>query len=302
MAFRLTYSEEELRQREGLPGAARCALDLQKIDSEFDPTTLGLSEDELKIYRENPHIRQVFIGKKPVIFREKFEASDRFFDSLESVPKTSYNRRQSEAKTALHSGQRKLLLVEIEFLQNESREGDTILYAGAAPGYHLPELIAKFPGRNWILVDPQFISVRPSANVAIYTRYLDVAFAQTLSFDLFLSDIRREAVENKVCEDMDLQKNIHLKCKPRASLLKFRLPYTPGSTEYLRGRIFFQPFAGRTSAETRLLVKGGEMKRYDHKMYEDALFHFNTVTRTTIYGRGPGCKCYDCSAERFILS
>ena len=45
----------------------------------------------------------------------------------------------------LHWGQRKLLLSEIEFLTLYAAPGDLVLYAGAAPGGHIPYLARPLP-------------------------------------------------------------------------------------------------------------------------------------------------------------
>lgn len=37
-------------------------------------------------------------------------------------------------------------------------------------------------------------------------------------------------------------------------MLKFRLPWRPGETEYLAGEVRLQPYAKPRSTETRLLV------------------------------------------------
>lgn len=64
---------------------------------------------------------------------------------------------------------------------------------------------------------------------------------------------------------------------------------------------------GRTSSETRLVVENGNTTTiaYSHKDYEDLLFHFNTVTRTTYWPhdvKGEGLDhCYDCAAEIRII-
>jgi hypothetical protein len=44
---------------------------------------------------------------------------------------------------------------------------------------------------------------------------------------------------------------------------------------------------------------------YDHKTYEDVMFHFNTLTRTTYFEHnvvGEGLDhCFDCASEIYIL-
>merc|ERR1711865_507782 len=112
--------------------------------------------------------------------------------------------------------------------------------------------------------------------------------------------------------------------RPHRSLLKFRLPYTDGVTQYLGGELRLPVWGPQTTTECRLLVKceGGEslsMEVYDHQRISEQLFYFNTVTRISIYPRPQSseecghvidatllaaglCRCYDCSVEVAIIS
>ena len=59
------------------------------------------------------------------------------------------------------SGQRKLLVSEINFLTNYSHLSNTVLYIGASPGIHLNTLIKLFPNiKNWIFYDIHEIKQR----------------------------------------------------------------------------------------------------------------------------------------------
>ena len=55
----------------------------------------------------------------------------------------------------------------------------------------------------------------------------------------------------------------------------------------------------------RLTFSQDKLRVYDHKEYEDAMFHFNTITRTTYFEhnvRADGIDhCFDCISELFIL-
>jgi hypothetical protein len=59
---------------------------------------------------------------------EAFSLKDRF--ATDNSPRTKYQRRQGEAKTVDHWGQRKLLLSEIEFLTMYGDAEYTVVYAG----------------------------------------------------------------------------------------------------------------------------------------------------------------------------
>jgi hypothetical protein len=69
------------------------------------------------------------------------------------------------------SGQRKLLLSEIEFLTLFARPGDVVVYAGAAPGYHIPYLLDLFPFIKMVLVDPRQFGCQCTDRLAIRQVY-----------------------------------------------------------------------------------------------------------------------------------
>ena len=76
---------------------------------------------------------------------------------------------------------------------------------------------------------------------------------------IFISDIRRTyASEDLILEDMLDQQRWHELMNPKVSMLKFRLPWRAGETEYLEGEVWTQPYAKARSTETRLVVKGRE--------------------------------------------
>jgi len=122
------------------------------------------------------------------------------------------------------------------------------------------------------------------------------------------SEHGEDETDQKVRGDQDAQMTWHQIMKPKASMLKFRLPWGDGSTEYLDGEIYLPVFGPITTTETRLIVKDGAgTKSYSNKKYEDQLFHFNTVTRVAVYEHeidddDEGLDhCYDCTAEIHIL-
>lgn len=76
---------------------------------------------------------------------------------------------------------------------------------------------------------------------------------------IFISDIRRTyASEDLILEDMLDQQRWHELMNPKVSMLKFRLPWRAGETEYLEGEVWTQPYAKARSTETRLVVRGRE--------------------------------------------
>ena len=90
-------------------------------------------------------------------------------------------------------------------------------------------------------------------------------------------------------------------------MLKVRLPFGKGSTEYLMGDFKLQLWAPRRGTECRLVVPGtSDTQMYDDRDFDAAMAHFRNVERTTYYVHdmddveGIG-HCYDCRAELFVL-
>lgn len=317
----LSYTDDEIESRKEKVGSVRSIEDRLKFEKEFDVQALELNSEDYAIYERNPHLRQVFALKRPFI-RQNMHANENLRFIAHETPTSKYQRRTGEAKTVEHWGQRKLMLSEIEFLTNFIEVGQCykVLYVGAAPGRHLKSLIHLFPAvSQWILYDPLPFEIFPLLEgVSIENRqFTDEEAKRHINEDnlLFISDLRSvgedlssEAVEEGVVKDMESQKKWHLIMKPEASLLKFRLPYTPGRTLYLDGKLYFQLWAGRTSSETRLVATGNKLVEYDHMKYSDKLYHFNTVTRTSYYEHDLDTTkigydhCYDCSFEIYILT
>ena len=114
-----------------------------------------------------------------------------------SSEKKPYHRRNTESKTSIHWGQRKLFLSELEFF---TIYWDPILipnplcvYAGAAPGIHIPLLSQLFPSFTFHLYDPTKFEISPSDKIILFNEYFtdDVASRYVnLPNVFFVSDIR----------------------------------------------------------------------------------------------------------------
>jgi hypothetical protein len=224
----------------------------------------------------------------------------------------------------VHWGQRKLLLSEIEFLTLvglEQLEGATVVYAGAASGTHVEYLSDIFSSVQFVLVDPAPFTVKESERI----RILRGLFTDELAVHLktqygphifFISDIRTadpdrdspQQSETKIQNDMAAQMRWHLLLESERSMLKFRLPWDKGHSEYLDGDVYLPVWGAHTTTECRLITKKGEpaaVREYDHKKYERQMAHFNWITRVSLYPHdvtGTGLDhCYDCTAEIHIL-
>lgn len=163
----MRYSSTELAARRFQFGSTLSVLDRLKFEREFDVASLHLSPADLLVWQHNPHVRQVLANRRPLQRAGRpLLPSDRMLH--EASPRTPYARRIGEAKTVDHWGQRKLLLSEIEFLTHYAREGDVVLYAGAAPGNHVRFLAENmFPRLRFILVDPARFECLPTEHIQI---------------------------------------------------------------------------------------------------------------------------------------
>ena len=243
----------------------------------------------------------------------------KFAELLEDDAKRREYFTRSYEKTVNHWGQRKLLMSEIQFFTEYSRDGDIVVYAGAAPGTHIKKLSQLFPQLKFILVDPADFTVQANDNINIYQSYFTDEVAKQFSGRgdiLFISDIRsvdphrypKDYVDKKIMEDMMNQMKWHDIIKPQYSLLKFRFPWDDNSTLYLDGKNYLQVWGPQTTTETRLVVaKNAGLKLYSHRDIEQKMFYFNTTTRVARYNHDAICPeegndyCYDCAAEVNIL-
>lgn len=263
------------------------------------------------------------------------------------APRQMYRDRVTLVKPQVHAGQLKLFLSELRFLTefaNDSHKKIKVNYAGAAPGIHLPYLANLFPHVYFYLYDPQEFcdEVFKIQNLYVVDKIgrrgvrFNQSRANTYSEQhnlfgnyvyikpdklLFISDIRSGNSEDPKCNfekccqsDMEAQMNWIRAMQPAASMVKFRLPYTPGNTGYLApvddNHIWFGVFAPRGSTELRLVSgQESEMRKYDNTKIEEQTYYFNNFTRVAQYGPyRPHPKklalgmdnCWDCCAMREI--
>jgi len=212
-----------------------------------------------------------------------------------SLPKQVYIKDQFEHLSELHSGQRKLLLSEIDFLTRYYSKYDSgtkyLLYIGASPGYHINYLDILFPELNYILYDKVDTGVNLKKNITFINGYFDDQEAEKYkNKNIFLvCDIRNLNIKKQddikyqdqiIYEDMEFQKRWCDIIKPKASLLKFRVSWETPISTYLDGVIYFQIWSGQNSIEMRLVPDlDKKLKNYDNKNIEEVLFYYNLHTR-----------------------
>jgi hypothetical protein len=240
----------------------------------------------------------------------------------------------------VHWGQMKLLISEIEFLTPFFGDRFNVVYAGAAPGVHMPILAEMFPTLHFILVDPapSMITTGEYPNITVRREFMTDQLAHSLRENhtnelLFISDIRigsddanesEHAMQERIHRDMESQRVwIHI-MNPQSSMLKFRLPWNldNNKTEYPAGVVLLPVYGKRLTHEARLVVdRGADAISYDNTLYEGQMAFFNQNLRAALYPSescvcsilnlkyrpiegqpNPSPKrCYDCTAFQVIV-
>ena len=305
---------------DGLPVGWTVALDFGRSQYYYLHTSTGARSWERPVDDESSAIPRVPDAATAYPHCSSCDAADAgvIRKLTPDSPAKQYCSRklQGEEKVqGVHWGQRKLLMNEIEFLTLHGFDGATVVYAGAAPAIHTAFMAeVLFPSMKFVLVDPRSFAIPATAQIQLRNEFFTDAMAAEYaapscaeSTVLFISDIRTEPNDDKhVARDMANQMNWHLLMKPRASMLKFRLPWKAGITPYLAGEVYLQPYAATRSTETRLIVTSCDMREWDNKTYERQCFHFNTESRLYRYPHGVQ-RCglddsWDCASEVAILS
>ena len=290
-----------------------------ELDKRINLKDLRLDKKAEQIYNRNPHLREVFINDRRSIGISpmKFDPKDRFLD-LKS-PVTSYDISAPHDITTEHWGTRKLLLTDIEFLtQNVGMGKCSVIYIGAAPGLHINYLSELFPDLDFVLIDTQTIKAKKTSK--IHFRLGDVVqniveeYAKSKKELLLICNVHtfgsQDYIEETILRDIKKQAEWHLRMKPIASLLTFRLPPKTRRIQFLEGSIVLQPWSSRRTSVCRLLVrKDARIKEYDVTTLKACLAHFQNVLRIMYYEHDledsnvDGLDhCYDCRSEIFILS
>lgn len=308
-----------------------------------------MSKKELNVIKDNPHTAQFFCHygnisktsvkdgikyRKKIVYdlREKdqyskdFTLKNYYNNSLERVLKNdmkvwNYSEIDELIKTTVYFGQRKLLISEIDFLTDFSKDGDVIVYAGAAPGEHISILIDMFPNLEYVLVDPydggfskQLVHKSKDNRYKItlindyFTDDMAKEFSKKYKNVLFISDIRTrtEHISDVIIANMEAQARWHTLIKSRTSMLKLRFPFDKDKMKYLDGEIRFQAWENVESTETRLIIgKNTKEKEYDIRKYEGQMYYFNRFTRSQCYDHNYKVfgmdHCYDCTCEFYII-
>jgi nicotinamide riboside kinase len=207
----------------------------------------------------------------------------------------------SEEFNIIHDGQLKCFLSELQFLINYLDKKYLVVYVGAAAGYHISYLASLFPDFKFHLYDGGKFGIQEDSQIKIFNKnftdedakkYADMNISSNI---LFMSDIRnldigiakKEKDEEKrmkdliqvVDQDMIWQQNWVKTIQPRAALLKFKLSYEKGKTEYFDGTIYLQVFAPASNEARLHVTEYNKTKIYDNKEYDEKLAYYNYYLR-----------------------
>lgn len=236
--------------------------------------------------------------------------------------------KEIPVQVRLHHGQRKLFMGELDLftqLLESANSRANVLYAGAAPGYHIKLLSQLFPNIKFFLYDPaKFVDFTNMKNIIVNNGFFTDDTAKEWSngkCDIFISDIRldpqgdAEDFEKQVEMDMDMQKRWTRIIKPNlGSMLKFRPKFEGDQSyfdKYLNGNVMIQCWSPVSSTETRLIVTKDleKLVSYDGQEYQDWMFYHNYILRSWATYTPPveGLenvkgydRCFDCTNEALI--
>ena len=291
-----------------------------KIEKKMNVKQLRLTNKWQRVYNENPHLREVFLNQQRIeTYARNFGKENRRLSGAH--PEMTFPTLvggQKKVATTEHWGQRKLLLTEIEFLTKYAENNSyLVVYAGAAPGVHIPFLSSLFPNLAFVLIDDKEFAVKRTNKIEIraekFTKEMARRYGDSDQRILFICNVRtyrpQSDGQNDGAEDMQNQMEWYMLMTPSASLLSFRLARDTKPTVYMKGHQIIEPWASRRAIECRLVVeKDARTVEYRYQDFESDLRYFNNVTRVMYYDHhlddvdSDGLDhCYDCRAEIYIL-
>ena len=153
------------------------------------------------------------------------------------------------------------------------------------------------------LYDPRDFAVKETNNIKIYQQFFtdEDAFKYKEDADnlLFICDMRtldigtakkHRNVKKRIFEmdkiimdDLNFMKKWILIMRPYRSFIKFRLPYSKGTTRYFKGIVYMQQYAP-ASTECRLYITDPDkFTEYDNEDVDEKMTYFNNVIRKESY-------------------
>lgn len=285
----------------------------------FEPTKLAVGKnlkalglkkpDEINLGPTVP-FHSTEIQGKPLTDNFFFN-EDKWLTVVDGSGSQEYFSLKSYKKSSIHWGQLKLFIAELMFLNKywdpSVLPSPTLVYVGAAPGFHIHMLANMFPQINFELYDGRafspildgmdnvktFVRLFTEEDVRKYSGRNDVFFVsdiRSLNYNTIVSQTEATQRENERIADMDmkLQMDWVQKIRPVKAHLKFRLPYNytwlkDEHYTYLDGDIYKQAFPTVTTTETRLVPNlDAPLRNWNFRAYESHMFYHNNVVRDVI--------------------
>jgi len=315
-AERLIYNPSLLRDKQ-LPDAHWGQLKLCLSLIQFITTTIKPSDRQVRIVyagaasgRGTSIVATLF----PWIHFDLFDKNN-FFDTLEHLTNVSIIKDYFTDDCAVIYSQ----LGNESFVEGHNKRSQL----KSDTGIRRPKVIAsediyfvsdiRRNSRN------NFIDALQNTSSELYQEFLSRR-DHSVGIDEAKRSFIDDKIEKSVMTDMIMQQNWVQIINPIACQLKCRMPYAiksnPKFFSYLDGVIFFQPFVGMKSSETRLVCVRSEggfaTKDYDVLAYEQVLFahnmgRINDKYRNILTGNVEHyietelINTYDCTCAAFIL-
>lgn len=283
-----------------------------------------LSEADATLFRENRHLRQVWINGGAIKYAgREIEPADLVI-SRDWMPQQKYERRPNLVRSLSMCGRRGALLALVQFLTEFGDQAETVVFCGG-PKQGWSDIIAEelFPKHKFILFASSSGNTggQPSDRVEVNDRMFNAEDARRLSeleggvlFSCwYMSSMKEKATANNLWTDMRDQRRWVETIRPKAAMLHFRLPWTPpaGASEYLDGVIRFNIHQQRGVNSCRLIVTDPDSTRlYDHGDFEGCTYHFVKNVRPQYFEQpydqdemiSLGLDhSWDCAAELWVL-
>lgn len=199
--------------------------------------------------------------------------------------------------------QLRLFAAELAFLctvpdLTDNLENHVLIYAGAAPGGHIPYLAALFPKVRFYCYDPEPVSFAATEQITVirapFTERLAHYWREKAGDKIiFISDIRTPVWAGREYEGevefMNLQADIMSVMLPKYYSVRFRIPYAIINAgepfPYFNGHLMFQPFGNSLTMELHLVgrlgnvIAGRDAFNYPSRVLEELMFYHNTEVR-----------------------
>lgn len=199
------------------------------------------------------------------------------------------------------SQQLRLFASELAFMTlaitDNKFEDYVVVYAGAAPGKHIPALASLFPKTPFFLYDIEKFVIEPTEQMTLCHEYFTDETARAWGTSgkkvIFISDIRCAVWAGRVykCELqlMTMQAQWLEIMLPVWWSVKFRIPYAivnaAQTFPYLGGHLLFQPFGNPLTMELHLVgnmghvIAGSRAVDYESRVIEEMLSNHNHDVR-----------------------